>query len=388
MMPLFFHVDIDAFFSSVEQLDNPLYLNKPVIVGGMGRRGVVSTCSYEARQFGVHSAMPTAQARQLCPNGIFLDTRMNRYQEKSKEVMKLFFQFSPVVQQISIDEAFLDMSGTEKILGSAQESAMQLKKTIKDKTGLTISIGAATSKYIAKIASGKSKPDGLLVIENGNEQSFIKSLSLKELWGIGPVMRKKLIAAGLNSVPKIILAEKHYLQKILGTASGIFLFNIVRANCDNVFNEKAKSYSLSTERTFQYDIKNIDQILDALFEMASEIMHTIIKQNITVKTVSIKIRYANFKTVSAQNTAKKINDTKDLYSRAKNLFLKKYIKNNGIRLIGIGVTKSQSDTESYQLELVKDKSKEKKRKMEESVFLLEKKAGEPQLIRARLLKKQ
>ena len=150
--PVFFHVDLDAFFASVEQLDNPAYRGKPVIVGGLGKRGVVSTASYEARKFGVHSAMPMARARALCPNGIFIKTRMQRYYEKSKEIMTIFKNFSPDIQQLSVDEAFLDMSGTEKIFGDTATAARLLKNSVFAQTGLRVSVGAASNKYTAKIA--------------------------------------------------------------------------------------------------------------------------------------------------------------------------------------------------------------------------------------------
>ena len=175
MTKCFLHVDLDAFFASVEQLDNPQYKGLPVIVGGLpnDKRSVVSTCSYEARKYGVHSAMPTAKAYKLCPSGIYLRGRMERYHEKSKEVMNLFYNYSPDVRQMSIDEAFIDISGTEMLFGSPEEVAKKLKATILEKTGLTVSVGVASSKYLAKIASGLRKPNGLFVTPYGKEQEFI-----------------------------------------------------------------------------------------------------------------------------------------------------------------------------------------------------------------------
>ena len=169
MEHVYFHVDLDAFFASVEQLDHPEYRNKPVIVGGIpgDRRSVVSTASYEARKYGVHSAMPLEKAIKLCPNAIFLRPNFHRYQEKSLQIMELFNSFSPSVIQISIDEAFLDMTGTQKLFGKPEEVAQRLKKEVKEETGLTVSVGVASTMYIAKIASGLSKPNGLTVIPNG-----------------------------------------------------------------------------------------------------------------------------------------------------------------------------------------------------------------------------
>ena len=186
-MTCFIHADLDAFYASVEQLDHPEYRGKPVIVGGLpeDRRSVVSAASYEARKFGVHSAMPTAQAFKLCPEGIFLRGRMDRYQEKSEEIMTVFADFSPDLEQLSIDEAFLDITGTEKLFGPHRETAVKLKERVRNETGLTVSVGLASNKYIAKIASGMSKPDGLFVVTPGEEEKFMRSLSVEKIWGAG-----------------------------------------------------------------------------------------------------------------------------------------------------------------------------------------------------------
>ena len=241
---VFFHVDLDAFFASVEQLDNPAYRGKPVIVGGLGRRGVVSTASYEARKFGVHSAMPIARARSLCPHGIFLKTRMQRYHEKSQEIMAIFKNFSPDIQQLSVDEAFLDMSGTEKIFGDTATAAQLLKKTIFEQTGLRVSVGAASNKYIAKIASGQSKPDGLLVIQPGREAVFMQSLRLNEVWGIGSKTRARLAEAGLTTIAEILKQPESVLQLVIGNAAGTFLYQAIRGDTAHVFNEERKSAHL------------------------------------------------------------------------------------------------------------------------------------------------
>ena len=196
MSSCYLHVDLDAFFASVEQLDNPEYRGKAVIVGGLpsDKRAVVSTCSYEARKYGVHSAMPIFKAYKLCPNGIYLRGRMERYHEKSKEVMKIFYDFSPDVKQMSVDEAFIDITGTEMLFGSPEEVAKKLKATILEKTGLTVSVGVAHNKYIAKIASGVNKPNGLCIVPEGQEENFMLSLPLSKLWGAGTKTQEKLMA--------------------------------------------------------------------------------------------------------------------------------------------------------------------------------------------------
>ena len=381
--PVFFHVDLDAFFASVEQLDNPALRGKPVIVGGIGRRGVVSTCSYEARQYGVHSAMPMFHARKCCPHGIFIPTRMERYVEKSKEVMAVFNDFSPEVQRLSIDEAFLNMTGMERMRGTPENSAVCLKNTIYERTGLRVSVGGASNKYIAKIASGKSKPDGLLIIPQGAEAAFMQRLQLKEVWGIGEKTRIKLTEAGLHTISDILSLQESVLQMIVGNACGTFLYHAVRGNTAQLFNEERKNKSISTEKTFEYDLLNKTAISDVLFQLSSELMYRLIDEKLSGSTVHIKIRYGDFTTVTAQCTGSSINDSSDLYCRLEQLFFSKYVSGLPVRLIGAGIGIQQPNT---QLELFTSKQTDKKRKVEEAVCSLTKKNAALTLVKARLLK--
>ena len=201
----YLHADLDAFFASVEQLDHPEYRGKPVIVGGLpqDKRSVVSTASYEARVFGVHSAMPSAKAYELCPQGIFVHGRMKRYSELSYQIMQIFSDFSPDVQQMSIDEAFIDLTGTEKLFGPPEQTAKKIKERVKKETGLTVSIGLAPTKYLAKLASDMQKPDGFYQIEEGTEEQFMLNLPLKKVWGIGDKTYEALKMAGLKTTRDI-----------------------------------------------------------------------------------------------------------------------------------------------------------------------------------------
>lgn len=225
----YLHIDLDAFFASVEQLDFPEYKGKPVIVGGLptDKRSVVSTCSYEARKFGVHSAMPIFKAYQLCPQGIYLKGRMRRYQEKSKEVMSIFYNYSPEIMQISIDEAFLDLTGTERLFGNPTDTAKKIKDDIYEKTGLTVSVGVASSKYLAKIASGLRKPNGLFVIPYGKEQEFMFTLPIDKIWGIGNKTRERITEAGFYTIKSIYNASEELLISLFGKCTGKFLYNTV-----------------------------------------------------------------------------------------------------------------------------------------------------------------
>ena len=214
----YLHVDLDAFFASVEQLDNPELRGKPVIVGGLpdDRRSVVSTASYEARAFGVHSAMPTFQAYRLCPQGIFVHGRMHRYAELSHQIMNIFRDYSPDVDQMSIDEAFIDLTGTEKLFGLPEETAKKIKARVKEETGLTVSIGLATTKYLAKIASGLSKPDGFYHIKHGEEQNFMLNLPLSKVWGLGLKSQELIRSKGLTSTRDIFEKDYDTLEFLFG----------------------------------------------------------------------------------------------------------------------------------------------------------------------------
>jgi DNA polymerase-4 len=236
-MPYFIHADLDAFYASVEQLDHPEYRGKPVIVGGLpgDRRSVVSTASYEARVFGVHSAMPIAEAVRLCPQGIFLRGNMARYREKSGEIMAIFGGFSPSVQQLSIDEAFLDITGTRGLFGPPDVLADGLKEQVRRETGLTVSVGLASNKYIAKIASGLSKPDGKSIIPPGGEEAFMLSLPVNKIWGAGPKSQELFAVHGFKTCADLHGLSEEALVSIFGDAFGLFLYRAVRGEAAAAF---------------------------------------------------------------------------------------------------------------------------------------------------------
>ncbi|MBO4392775.1 MAG: DNA polymerase IV, partial [Spirochaetales bacterium] len=215
---VFFHVDLDAFFASVEQRDNPEYRNKPLIIGQVAPRCVVSTCSYEARVYGVHSAMPTIQAQRLCPNGIFIPGDMHKYSRVSKQVMNILREYAPEMHQVSIDEASLDMTGTRRLFGPARQLAMKMKERVKSEIGITMSIGIAASPFIAKMASDYNKPDGLCLVSPGKEQVFIDAIGLKKLWGLGKSGLAMLNARGITTPEQVRQMDLPTLQKLIGNS--------------------------------------------------------------------------------------------------------------------------------------------------------------------------
>ncbi|MCR4954373.1 MAG: DNA polymerase IV [Treponema sp.] len=387
VQPWFLHVDLDAFFASVEQLDHPEYRGKPVIVGGLpeDRRSVVSTASYEARVFGVHSAMPIVQAYKLCPNGIYLRGRMKRYAELSYQIMNIFKEFSPDVIQMSIDEAFIDLTGTENLFGPPEETAKKIKAKVKQETGLTVSVGLASTKYLAKIASAMSKPDGFFFIKHGQEQNFMLNLPLKKVWGIGTKTFEALNRAGINTTRDIYEKSLDILQFMYGKNQGEFLYNVVRGKETNSFDHQTKSHSLSAEKTFAYDLTDIYTIETNILEICHGVMFRLLKENGFSKTVMVKIRYEDFSTVTIQHTEEKNILTVDsFYAAAKNLFEQKFERGRGVRLIGVAFENITKDEKPYQQELFDDGS-EKKQKVEKAILQLQKKHPEISVHKARLL---
>ncbi|MBQ7158376.1 MAG: DNA polymerase IV [Treponema sp.] len=387
MQSVFLHVDLDAFFASVEQLDHPEWRGKPVIVGGKpgDRRSVVSTASYEAREFGVHSAMPLAQAVRLCPNGIYVHGRMERYHEKSQEVMAVFKNYSPDVQQMSVDEAFIDLTGTERLFGAPIETAKRIKSEVLEKTGLTVSIGIATTKYLAKIASGLQKPDGLYAIAPGEEESFMLNLPLEKVWGIGKKSLTRLNDAGIRTTKEIHRHSLSFLSGILGPAGGAFLYNTVRGLDNDTF-VPAKSHSVSSESTYAYDLTDRYAIETALLELCYTVMFRLLREKIRSHSLGIKIRYEDFTTVSIQETSDRdISSVDDMFERAKNIFYKKYESGRGIRLLGVAAQNVESIDTPRQADLF-DFGESKKRKVEEAILKHLEKDPRIRITKARMMK--
>jgi DNA polymerase-4 len=374
-MSCFIHADLDAFYASVEQLDNPAFRGKPVIVGGLpeDRRAVVSTASYEARKFGVHSAMPIAQAYKLCPHAVYLRGRMKRYREKSDEVMALFNDFAPEVMQLSIDEAFLDITGTAGIYGPPDEAARKLKERIRTETALTLSVGIASNKYIAKIASGISKPDGLCFIPAGGEEQFMRSLPVGKIWGAGNKTQELFKMHNIKTCEDIYRLSRGTLVSIFGGSFGDFLYRAVRGEGAEAFDRERGSRSMSAERTFPYDLTDEFTIETALFDICQTLMFRLLDCRWQSRTICIKIRYGDFSTESFRETAQEpVTTLNDLYDRLLALFRKKYRHGRGVRLIGAGLMNLETGDGPRQGDLFNG-ADEKERQLEKTILEINKK---------------
>lgn len=339
MEQLYFHVDLDAFFASVEQRDNPEYRGKPVIVGAApGHRGVVSTCSYEARAFGVHSAMPISEAYKRCPRGIFLPVRMGRYAEMSRKIMSIFSDFTPDVLQLSIDEALLDMTGTGRLWGEPDHAAAMIKRRVSDDTGLTVSIGASANKYVAKIASGLRKPDGYLFVPEGGEREFMRTLPLSKLWGAGEKTQAVLRAAGIATVEELQRVSISILESKFGKAGAAFLHAASLGEDSGIFAGEAKSSSMSAERTFERDTTDREAVRDVLRRIADELAARMCEENVWSFTLGLKLRFGDFTSITRQTTRQDPYAAADeIFQDACELLDRNWPAGTPLRLVGAGL---------------------------------------------------
>ncbi len=265
------HVDLDAFYASVEQLDDPSLAGQAVVVGGTGNRGVVCAASYEARKFGVHSAMPTARARRSCPHAVFLPPRFERYSEKSREVMTILESVTPLVEQLSIDEAFLDVGGVRRQHGTGEQVAALLRQRVRAETGLTLSVGVATTKFLAKLASDLSKPDGLLAIAPGTELEFLDPLPVTRLWGVGPATFRTLDRMGVRTIGDVARLDEAILVRALGSSLGAHLSALARNDDERDVVPDRDTKSIGAEETFGTDLHTDAECRRELVRLADRV---------------------------------------------------------------------------------------------------------------------
>ena len=347
---------MDAFYASVEKLDDPRLKNKCVIVGGTSNRGVVSAASYEARRYGVHSAMPIYQAKQKCPHGVFVPPRMGRYKEVSKIVMALLKEFSPLVEPVSIDEAYMDITGCQRLFGEPHEIAREIKIRIRDRVQLTCSVGVAPNKFLAKIASDLDKPDGLTVILPDQVPQFITSLAIKKVPGVGKKMLRQLELMGIRTLGDVQRLPEESLLKHLGKF-GKRLRALSTGSDDTPVTPHTPHKSISSERTLAADTRDIKLLKRYLLSQSAEVARQLRRAGVRAKTVVIKIKDADFKTTTRRTTiAIPTQSSKTIYKNAAQL-IDDFQITQKIRLIGVGTTGFSAVTVSVQMGLFEQKEK-------------------------------
>lgn len=380
------HLDMDAFYASVEQLDNPEYRGKALVIGG-AERGVVSTASYEARKFGVHSAMPVFQAKKLCPHGIFIRGRMSRYQEKSHEVMAILERFSPLVEKASIDEAFLDLSGLERILGDIGDIGLRIQNTIVKETGLTCSIGIAPVKFLAKIASDLQKPAGLTILSHAKVPNFLASLPIGKIPGVGKRTLQTLETLGVRTAGDAARYPAEFWQKRMGKA-GEALYDRVRGIDPRPVEPYTDPKSESAENTFAKDILDTAALSVWLMHQAERVGTSLRAQNLKGRTITLKIKYSDFTQKTRSRTVKQAtNSTRAIYETAMELLHEQPLE-RPLRLIGVGV--SHFGEAPQQLSLIPEKeeqARERDEALDAALDALRGRFGKNAVLRGKLFKK-
>lgn len=356
-MRTIFHVDMDAFFVSVEELQDPSLKGKAVVIGGQrNERGVVSAASYEARTFGVHSAMPLRTAAKLCPHAIFLDGRLDLYREYSQKVRAVLEDFSPAVEMASVDEAYVDMTGTEKLHGPALKSGDKLHRQMKDRTGLNCSIGIGSSRLMAKICSDQAKPNGLLFVFAGGEQSFLAPLDVARIPGVGKVTKSRLNDLGIMRVGDLLRVEEPLLEEHFGKW-GLALAGKARGEdaggwFEGEVGEDWQAKSISHEHTFNHDTGDLEKIEATLAHLSELVGRRLRDQGFAARTIQLKLRYSDFHTITrAHSLAEPTQVDVEIFETVRKLFHDNREDGRPIRLLGVHTSNFQDAPEQMQLSL-------------------------------------
>ncbi|MDY4474897.1 DNA polymerase IV [Mitsuokella sp.] len=380
---LVMHVDMDAFFAAIEQRDHEGYRGQPVIVGGLSGRGVVSTCSYEARRFGVHSAMPMVRARRLCPQGIFLPGRFERYRAVSREIFAIFARYAPVVEPLSIDEAFLDLTGMEHLMGTPLAYARKLKAEIREKTGLVASVGLAPNKFLAKLASDLRKPDGLVIVTPENMRAILDPLPVGRIWGVGRKTEQVLQRLGIRHIQELRGTPREKLAAAMGEHMAAHLLALADGQDDRPVAPREPAKSIGKEVTFPVDLQSQAEAEQVLLELAEKVGYRLRREGVKGRTVQLKLRLGNFKTYTRSRTLPEATCyDEEIYHVAQALYRSLGIC-QGIRLLGISVSSFDCDAE---LSLFAEQT-QKKERLYAAIDRIKDKFGERGITKAQLLRK-
>ncbi len=340
-MTVILHVDMDAFYASVAELDHPEYKGRALVVGA-GTRGVVLSANYEARKFGIRAAMPVGRAKRMAPHAIFIAPEHHRYSEISERVMAIFHSYTPLVEPISLDEAFLDVTGSQKLFGSGREIATKIRAQVEKEEGITCSVGIAQSKFIAKLASQHCKPNGMLEIRADRILEFLHPLPVRAIWGVGPKTAESLERLGLHTVADIANTPRATLIRALGDATGESLYELAWGrDYRNVIPDEPEK-SIGNEETFSEDLDSPEEILREFLRMTEKATARLRERSLFAKTISIKIKFADFSSLTRAKTVPiAIDNTHDTYEIVKSLYLALNNEGARIRLVGVSLSNLQ-----------------------------------------------
>ena len=337
------HCDMDAFYASVAELDDPSLRGKAVVVGA-GIRGVVLSANYAARKYGIRAAMPVGRAKRMAPNAIFVSPDHHRYSEISSKVMDIFASFTPYVEPLSLDEAFLDITGAQRLLGTPREIGQAIRKRVHDECGITCSVGIAPNKFIAKLASGHCKPNGLLEIKEDRIITFLHPLPVSDLWGVGPKTAEHLERLGLKSVRDIANTPLDTLKRALGDATGEHLYELSWGRDERDVIPDEPDQSISAAETFSYDIEDPELILQEYLRLTEKASARLRERELFAKTISIKVRFADFSTITRSKTLPlPISSTQEIYAVVKDLYRALKIDRARLRLVGVSLENLRED---------------------------------------------
>jgi DNA polymerase-4 len=378
------HVDMDAFYASVEQRDDPSLLGKPVVVGGRpNSRGVVSAASYEARKFGIHSAMPIAEVYRRCPHAVFLPVNIQKYREVSKQIRQIFLTYTPMVEPLSLDEAFLDVTGSTSLFGPADEIAFIIKQRIQQELNLTASVGLACNKFLAKLASDLRKPDGFVVVQPDRVQEFLDPLSVERIWGVGKKTAEQLHTLNIRTVRDLRNLEQGYLTQLLGVI-GSQLYLLARGIDDRPVESDRVVKSIGRETTFATDIADRDLLETVLLKLSIDVGRSARKESLKGKTITLKVKYSDFRAISRSHTLTRAINLDDMIYQEVCHLLGEVALKQPLRLIGVTLS-NLTDKEESQLSLFIEPRQDSEN-LTKVIDLVKAKYGETSITRARLLR--
>src|SRR5712692_2862716 len=380
------HVDMDAFYASVEERDNPELMGKPVVVGGTAEgRGVVMAANYVVRQYGVHSAMPAATARRLCPQAIFLPCRMDHYVQISREIREIFDGFTPLVEPLSLDEAFLDVSGCEGLFGPAPQIGRKIKEEIRRRVRLVASVGVAPNKFLGKIASDLKKPDGFVVVDPLGIHDFLDPLPVGRLWGVGKVSGKAFQKLGITTIGQLRQLPLAILDSHFGK-SGRHFWQLANGIDDRRVVPDREAKSISHETTFAEDIGQLDVLREWLMEQTEQVARRLRRHQLVGRTVQLKIRFQDFSTITrSQTLSEPTNITQEIWQAAAKLLTSRLPARRGpVRLLGVGVSglESRSESQGDSRSLFDEGGREKQEKLDAVTDKIQERFGSTALGRA------